>query len=272
MVDRSPAERASDGAEAALRASRHRLVTDGLGIAAIAVGFGVVFGLAAREAGYSLVEAVAMSTIVFAGAAQLAAAGLVAAGAGWPVIVLVTACLNARHLLYSAALAPWLRARPRPLRAAMAHVLTDESFALSLVHFRRLGRDDLRGYAIAAVGVMFVPWNVATIVGFLAGEAVPDPRVLALDVIFPAAMAGLAVGLVSGRRELVAAVVGAVVAVGLGLAVEPSVGIVAGGLAGPLAGLAVPRRDPAVPEVDELSAEPASFAALPGRSDDGLAP
>jgi predicted branched-subunit amino acid permease len=154
----------------------------------------------------------------------------------------------------------------------MAHVLTDESFALALVHFRRLGRADPTGYAIAAVGLMFVPWNVATIVGFLAGEALPDPRALALDVIFPAAMAGLAVGLVTGRRELVAALVGALAAVGIGLAAEPTLGIVGGGLLGPLAGLAVPRRDPAVPEADELPAEPATFAAVPGRSDDGLAP
>jgi branched chain amino acid efflux pump len=272
MSDRPTATDRVIAPDATISGSRRRLAVDGLGIAAIAVGFGLVFGLAARDAGYSLVEAMAMSTIVFAGAAQLAAAGLVAAGAGWPVIVLLTAFLNARHLLYAAALAPWLREQPRPLRAAMAHVLTDESFALSLVHFRRLGRADLGGYAIAAVVVMFVPWNVATIAGFLAGEAVPEPRVLALDVIFPAAMAGLAVGLVNGRRELAAAVVGALVAVGLGLALEPSIGIIAGGLAGPLAGLAVPRRDPAVPEADELPAEPASFAAMPGRSDDGLAP
>jgi predicted branched-subunit amino acid permease len=241
-------------------------------VAAIAVGFGTVFGLAARDAGYSLLEAMAMSSIVFAGAAQLAAVGLVAAGAGWPAIVLLTAFLNARHLLYAAALGPWLRGQPRTLRAAMAHVLTDESFALALVHFRRLGRADPTGYAIAAVGLMFVPWNVATIVGFLAGEALPDPRALALDVIFPAAMAGLAVGLVTGRRELVAALVGALAAVGIGLAAEPTLGIVGGGLLGPLAGLAVPRRDPAVPEADELPAEPATFAAVPGRSDDGLAP
>ena len=44
----------------------------------------------------------------------------------------------------------------------MAHVLTDESFALSLVHFRRLGVADGRGYWIAAIGGVFIPWNLAT--------------------------------------------------------------------------------------------------------------
>ena len=60
-----------------------------------------------------------MSVIVFAGAAQFAAVGYVAGGLPWPGVVLLTGLLNARHLLYSAALAPWLRDVPRrPPRAS----------------------------------------------------------------------------------------------------------------------------------------------------------
>src|SRR5512132_1079725 len=106
--------------------SRRRLVLDGFGIAVAAIGFGFVYGLAAREAGFSPIEVFAMSTIVFAGAAQFAAVGYVANGLAWPGIILLTALLNARHLLYSAALAPWLRRTPVSHRALMAHVLTDE--------------------------------------------------------------------------------------------------------------------------------------------------
>ena len=54
-----------------------------------------------------------MSSSSFAGAAQFAAVGYVAGGLAWPGIVLLTGLLNARHLLYSAALAPWLRDVPR---------------------------------------------------------------------------------------------------------------------------------------------------------------
>jgi hypothetical protein len=53
-------------------------------------------------------------------------------------------------------------------------------------------------------------------------------------------MAGLAVGLVTGRRELVAALVGAVVGVAVSLAWDPAVGVIAGGLGGPLVALAMP--------------------------------
>ena len=241
------------------------------GIVASVAGFGVVFGLTARGAGFSLVETMAFSTLVFAGAAQFAAAGMVAAGFAWPAIVLVTGLINARHLLYSAALAPWLARRPRPERAAMAHVLTDEAFALSLVHFRRLGFTDRVGYWIAAIGGVFIPWNLATLAGHVGGQVIPDPRTLGLDVVFPAAMAGLAVGLATGRREVLALAAGVAIALVTALVVDPRAGVVAGGLLGPALGLALPRRDPTVPEPDELPADPDTFAS-PDRSEDGMLP
>ena len=182
----------------------------------------------------------AMSLIVFAGAAQFAAIGYVAGGLAWPGVILLTALLNARHLLYSAALAPRLREVPAPRRALMAQVLTDEAFALSIGHFSRIGRTDERGYWIAAIGADWIPWNLATLAGVTLGGQIPDPTGLGLDVVFPASMMGLAVGLVLGRRELVAACSGAVIAVSASLAVGPAIGIIGGGLVGPLVGMAVP--------------------------------
>jgi 4-azaleucine resistance transporter AzlC len=232
------AQRAATDVE--VNASRRRLVVDGLGIIATAAGFGLVYGLAARAAGFSPLEAGGMSVIVFAGAAQFAAIGYVLGGFSWLGVVLLTAFLNARHLLYGAALAPYLADRPRPLRALMAHLLTDEAFALSIAHFRRIGRADLWGYWWAAIVTTFIPWNIATFVGVTIGGQIPDPTVYGLDVVFPAAMAGLAVGLITGRRELVAALVGAVIGVGVGLAWDPAAGILAGGLLGPAVGLVTP--------------------------------
>ena len=225
-----------------VQASRRRLLADSAGIAVSALGFGFVFGLSARQAGFSPVEAMAMSIIVFGGASQFAAVGYVASGLAWPGIVLLTALLNARHLLYSAALRPWLREVPLPRRAVMAHLLTDEAFALSISHFRRIGRTDERGYWIGAIVATFIPWNLATLGGVLLGAQIPDPGRLGIDVIFPAAMIGLAVGLITGRRELVAAIVGAGVAVGVALVSSPSIGIVSGGIIGPLVALLIPTR------------------------------
>ena len=250
--------------DASLAAARRRLVVDGLGIIATAAGFGFVYGLSARTAGFSPVEASAMSVIVFAGAAQFAAVGYVLGGFSWAGVVLLTAFLNARHLLYSAALAPYLGGRPRRERAVMAHLLTDEAFALSIAHFRRIGRTDRWGYWFAAIVTTFIPWNVATLAGVALGGAIPDPAVLGLDVVFPAAMAGLAIALVAGRREAVAAITGAILAVAISLAWDPAAGIVAGGLIGPLVGLALPGQPLAHPFPE--SPLPLGHPELPGRA------
>ena len=226
-----------------VRASRRTLLADSGGLAVGAVGFGLVYGLAAREAGFSPIEAVAMSAIAYAGAAQFAAVGYVASGLAWPGIILLTALLNARHVLYSASLRPWLREVPLPRRAVMAHLVTDESYALSISHFRRIGRTDERGYWLAAIGPDGIfTWILATLAGVLLGAQIPEPERLGIDVIFPAAMIGLAVGLVTGRRELTAAIVGAGVAVGVALVSNVSIGIVSGGILGPLVALLIPKR------------------------------
>jgi len=241
LTGATPAGPAPPADRDAVRASRRRLATEAAGTAIAAAAFGVVYGLAARGAGFSPVEASAMSVIVFAGASQFAAVGFVAQGLPWPAIVLLTFLINARHVLYAAALAPWVHRRRRLDRAAMAHVLTDESFALSLAHFKRIGHSDATGYWLGAAAI-FIPWQTATLIGYFGGEAIPSPRALGLDVVFAATMACLAVAVVTGRRELVAAIAGAAIAVAVALATSTAVGIVVGGIVGPLMALLVPHR------------------------------
>lgn len=230
--------------------SRRQLIRDGLAIAAYAMPVGLVFGLTALQAGYSLLDVIANSAIGFAGGAQFAAAGLVKTGASWLAIAGVVALVNARHLLYSAALAPYLADSPRRERAAMAHFLTDETFALALAHFRRIRAFDRRGYWIAAMAI-FVPWQIGSAVGYVVAGAVDTSR-LGLDVAFPAAMAGLSLGMVSGRRDVAAALGAVATAVTVGLVGGPSIGLVAGAVIGPFFGLAVP------PSAHEESSEPES--------------
>ncbi len=94
----------------------------------------------------------------------------------------------------------------------------------------------------------------------LFGQLLPEPTTLGLDVVFPAAMAGLAVALVVDRRAAVAAVVGVVVGVMVALWLGPSVGILAGGLTGPAVALLV-RETPA--EVAAAEAARTGSAGLP---------
>jgi predicted branched-subunit amino acid permease len=222
-----------------LAGSRRRLVFDTLGIAVSAAGFGFVYGLAARNAGFSPIEVLAMSSLVFAGGAQFAAIGYVQNGLSWPVIVLLTAFVNARHLLYAAVFAPLFADRSRRLRAIMAHFLNDETFALSMAHFRRIGRADMTGFWIAALGGTGIPWITAGLLGATIAGDLPEPSRLGLDVIFPSAMAGLALGLLTGRAEVVAAIVGVLGGVSVGFALSPAAGVVTAGLVGPAVAMLV---------------------------------
>jgi branched chain amino acid efflux pump len=253
---------------------RRPLVSDAIGITVSIVGFAFVYGLSAREAGFTPIDALAMSSIAFAGAAQFAAVGYVAGGLPWAGIILLTGLLNARHLLYSAALRPWMRDVPTSRRALMAHFLTDENFALVMAHFRRIGGTDERAYWMSALLFTFIPWNIATLAGVLLGGQIPDPSRFGIDVIFPAAMIGMAVVLITGRRELVAAVAAVAIGVPVALAVSPAVGIVAGGLLGPLVGLIVPAKaaHEAAPIGSQASAERFAFPVVPMAPEDGQAP
>ena len=236
--------------------SRQQLIRDALAISAYALPVGLVFGLTALQAHYSLVDVLANSTIALAGGAQFAAAGLVKDGASWFAIAGVTALINARHLLYSAAVAPYTGVLSWRERAGMAHFLTDETFALALTHFRRIGRFDRRGYWIAAMAI-FVPWTIGSALGYMVAGAV-DVNKLGLDVAFPAAMAGLSLGMVSGRRDVAAALGAVAVAVPIGLLAGASVGLVSGAVLGPFFGLAVPpsaNEESSAPETPEPSAE-----------------
>jgi 4-azaleucine resistance transporter AzlC len=232
-----------------LATARRRLLSDASGLAVSGLAFGIVYGIAARAAGFEPIDAIASSLIVFAGAAQFAAVGLVAAGAALPLIVLTTLFLNVRHLLYAAALRPSVASRGLLERAAMAHVLTDEAFAVATVHFQRLGRPDHVGYWIAAVATDYIPWNAGTIIGVLGGSVIPDPATFGLDVVFPAAMAGIAVGLVKGHRDLLAAASGIVIAIVVGLLSDPRLGIIVGGLLGALVALVAPVGEPEAADV-----------------------
>ena len=74
--------------------------------------FGLIYGATALNAGISPVASQMMSSIVFAGSAQIITAQLVHDVTPGVVIVLTIAVVNLRHMLYSASLAPYIASLP----------------------------------------------------------------------------------------------------------------------------------------------------------------
>src|SRR5215475_3676494 len=93
------------------------------------IPFGMVCGVGAISAGASPIAALAMSMIMFSGAAQIVAVQLLAADAPFAVIVLSCLVVSLRLLMYSAAMAPHLRQLDQRWRNVLSYVLTDQAFA-----------------------------------------------------------------------------------------------------------------------------------------------
>ncbi|HMJ33868.1 MAG TPA: AzlC family ABC transporter permease [Baekduia sp.] len=209
---------------------------------AIAVGgFGLTYGVLARQAGFDPLQTIIFSLTTFAGSAQFAAVSII--GDGGTAVAAITAALllNARYLPIGLSVAPWLRGRPLA-RAAQGQVVIDESWAVS--HLGG-GRYDPR-LLVGAGLTIYAAWVLASVVGVLAGEVLGDPETLGLDAAFPALFLALLAGQVRERGLLLAALAGGVVALAMVPVVPPGVPIVAASVVC-LAGLRRPRVRDAVP-------------------------
>ncbi|WP_373185259.1 AzlC family ABC transporter permease [Halopseudomonas sp.] len=222
-----------------------------------ALPFGIVFGTLAVSSGLSAAATLVMSALVFAGAAQFIAIGLIASGAGLLVILLTTLIVNLRHLLYSASMLPYVRHLPQRWRVPLAFWLTDESYAVAHRHY--LNADvplaDKHWYFLGSCIAMYGNWFACTLAGVVLGSSLPGLADWGLDFAMVATFVGIVVPLLRTRPMLVAALVAGAVAVAfhalpykLGLMLAALAGVTAGILAERLA-----RRQAASTEVADES-------------------
>lgn len=170
-------------------------VRDALALA-VAVGVvGVSFGALATAAGVPLPLTVAMSMLVLAGGAQFLAVAVIAAGGSPVAAVAGGLLLNLRHLPFGLAVANVVGDR-WPARVLGAHLLIDEVVAFSRA--RGSGARARRAYWTSGI-LLAAFWNAGTVLGVVAGSAIPDPGVFGVDAAFPAAL--LALLLPSLRRS-----------------------------------------------------------------------
>lgn len=198
------------------------------------VPFGMVCGAAAISAGLTPWQAFAMSCMVFAGSAQIAATQLFADGAPLLVIITTAAVVNLRFMMYSASLAPHFRPLGKPWKALFAYLITDQAYALSIVRYLEdnQGRH-LHWFYLGLAGSIWVCWQIATIAGILLGSLVPPDW--SLDFIVPLTFIAMVVPLLSDRAMLVAATVGGLASVLLILPLK--LNLIAAALIGILAGI-----------------------------------
>lgn len=206
--------------------------------------YGLAFGLLALEAGLAVLEALAMSGLVYSGSAQLAAVntlrgtGFAASPAALAATILV---LNARYVLYGAALRPWLGAVGPGRAYAALFVLGDGNWLLAMKAHEDGERDG--GFVLGSGLVMFAAWLAGTAAGAISGALLPDPASLGLDFLLVAFAAALALGMTRGRGDIATIAVAAAVALTVAQTLGGGWAVVTAGLAA--AGLAALRIRPA---------------------------
>lgn len=175
----------------------------------LAVGvFGISFGVLAVASGLTVAQASAMSLLVFTGASQFAAVGVVGSGGSSAAALGSALLLAARNGAYGLSLSDVVTGR-LPRRLLAAQLVIDESTAMATA--QRLPADQERGFWVAGASV-FVFWNVGTLVGALGGNAIGDPATFGLDAAFPAGFVALVVPHLRSLEGRVAAAIGVAVA------------------------------------------------------------
>ena len=166
---------------------------------------GFAFGILAANAGLTLLDTVLMSVFVYAGSAQLISLGLLEGGAGIMAIASTTFLVNLRHLLMSAALAPYLGHLSRLQQALFSYEITDEAFAVHSTTFNKEKRPPI-GRIFTTNILAHLSWVVSSFLGAWTGTLLTDLEAWGLDYALPAMFISLLVLQIGSNKHLFIAV------------------------------------------------------------------
>ncbi|CAD7023607.1 branched-chain amino acid ABC transporter permease [Pseudorhizobium endolithicum] len=162
----------------------------GLIIALSSAPFGVLFGAVAVDNGLSFLETLLMSATVYAGASQLVGIELFGQRVEPWLVVLSIFAVNFRHILYSAALAKYIR-HYSPLQKFLAFfLLVDPQFAEG-IRRGESGEGVSFSWYLGFGTVIYVSWSISTMIGAWFGKMIGDPTAIGIDILLPVYFLGM---------------------------------------------------------------------------------
>lgn len=211
-------------------------IYDGSPFILVIVPFATLFGVLATEAGLSVMETLAFSVVVIAGAAQFTALQLMVEDAPTVIVLVSALAVNLRMAMYSASLTPYIGAAPLWQRALCAYVTVDQSYVVGITKFERepnMTVPQRVAYFIGAVTPVVPLWYAFTFLGALLGARVPDSW--ALDFAIPITFLAMIAPMFRTLAHVIAALVAVCVSL-LAAGVPYSLGLIIAGIAGMMAG------------------------------------
>ncbi|MEX9909765.1 AzlC family ABC transporter permease [Providencia huaxiensis] len=200
------------------------------------IPWGVLAGSMAVETGLDFWQSVAMSAMVFAGAAQLVTLGLLNSGAGYITIVISVFFITSQHLLYGLTLRPQVKDFTTPQRLSIGFLLTDELFAISAAKRQGLSFPYLFGAGFS----FYLVWLITSLCGIAMANIVGDLSRLHLDFSVVATLLAIVVPLTRKISTLSGVIFSLVVAIVLSM-YSFSSAIVIAGVGGMFVSVAVSR-------------------------------
>ena len=172
----------------------------------IIIGFipiGIAFAIMARQAGFTVLQTTGMSVMVFAGASQMMAAGMIAQSAGILVIILATFILNLRHIIMSTCVFNRMEKTHPLARLLTAFGVTDETFAV----FTTTDKKNCTVFFFAGLVIAaYSSWIFGTFIGALASDFLPTIVSASLGIGLYAMFIGLLFPALPGNWRLCALV------------------------------------------------------------------
>ena len=166
------------------------------------VPFGLIFGVLSIEIGFTPLETMGMSIIIFGGASQIILLQLFSGGASSLVIISSVGAVNSRHLLYGAVVSEHLSELKLIWKIIISYFLVDQAFARSNEYFKK-NNDKNKYFHLVGGGITcWVIWQTTTFLGIVVGSFIPEK--LGLSFAVPLTFLAL---LVNDFRKLINVIV-----------------------------------------------------------------
>lgn len=206
------------------------------------LSLGFTCGVVSKSCGLTFLEAVGMSAFVYGGSSQFIAASMIMSASSIPSIILTIFLVNLRHLFLSASIAPYFKKNSFFKNLFIGALLTDETFVVASsegMNKKRLNNSWMIGLNITA----YINWSIATGIGVILGNLIPDYKTLGLDFALTAMFIGLLISSIKGNvkaKKAIIIIITSIITLIISIQmVSSSVGVIIAAVAGALIGVVI---------------------------------
>ncbi len=204
------------------------------------IPLGFACGIVCAEAGMSVIQIFMMSLLVYAGAGQYIAGGMIAAGASPLSIIITTFIVNSRHILYTSVLYPYISKWSFFKQSLFAAQITDEVFAVHSSYMNNNNNNTVTAFTLNIFS--HSSWIISNTIGGISASLIPDSSKFGLDFTLYALFVALILPRLVNAAQGVALITGGIIATIFALFNMVYIGIIAGAAAGAFAGYYTGRR------------------------------